>query len=182
MFSPLNDPQVEQWFQRLNAPLKRLPAEERTQIHQEVRQHLEALAAANKELGSSPEEAWEHALKQFGDPGKFGKRMAREWKLGKTGCRVEIVAIGFGFGLQVLSWLIYQPLFAIVFQRLVEIPRSWYYRHFDGSQYGYQPRRASSGQHCYWAQASRPSHKRSLLWRCFLELMLLDSADRGCLH
>ena len=57
MFSPLNDPQVEHWFQRLNAPLKRLPAEERTQIHQEVRQHLEALAAANEELGSSPEEA-----------------------------------------------------------------------------------------------------------------------------
>ena len=78
MFSPLNNPQVEQWFQRLDAPLKRLPAEERTPIHQEVHQHLEALAAANEELGSSPPEALELALQQFGDPGKFGRQMRRE--------------------------------------------------------------------------------------------------------
>ena len=78
MFSPLNDPQVEQWFQRLNAPLKRLPTEERVNLHLEVRQHLEALVAANEELGSSPSEAWEHALTQFGDPGMFGRRMQRE--------------------------------------------------------------------------------------------------------
>ena len=52
MFSPLNDPQVEEWFQRLNAPLQRLPLAERVELHTEVRQHLDALVAANKELGS----------------------------------------------------------------------------------------------------------------------------------
>ena len=78
MFSPLNDPHIEDWFQRLNAPLKRLPADERTQLHLEVRQHLDALAAANEELGSSPDEARRFALEQFGDPGKFGRQMLRE--------------------------------------------------------------------------------------------------------
>ena len=103
MFSPLSDPQVEQWFQRLNGPLKRLPAEERAELHQEVRQHLESLAAANEELGSSPEEAAEFALKQFGDPGKFGKRMAQEWHQGKTGFRADLVAVLLGCGLQVVG-------------------------------------------------------------------------------
>ena len=84
MFSPLENESSEQWFQRLNAPLKRLPAEQRAELHAEVRQHLEALAAANEELGSTPEEAWEHALAQFGDPGNFGKRMAQEWHLGQN--------------------------------------------------------------------------------------------------
>lgn len=62
MLSSLNDPSLDQWFQQFNAPLKRLPVEERAQLHTEVRQHLEALVAANEELGSTPEEAWAHAL------------------------------------------------------------------------------------------------------------------------
>lgn len=98
MFSPLNDPQVEQWFQRLNAPLKRLPAEKRTQLHQEVRQHMEALAVANEELGSSPEEAWQLALVQFGDPGKFGKRMAWEWRRGQGWVSQDMAAVLYGVG------------------------------------------------------------------------------------
>ncbi len=109
MFSPLNDPQVEHWFQRLNGPLKRLPADERTQIHQEVRQHLEALATANEELGSSPHEAAELALMQFGDPGKFGKRMAQEWSQGKMGFRADAAAIGFVLSYQtllIIAWTV----------------------------------------------------------------------------
>ena len=109
MFSPLNDPQVEQWFQRLNAPLKRLPAEERTQLHHEVRQHLEALAAANEELGSSPSEALELALQQFGDPSKFGKKMAQEWHQGKIGFRADAAAVMFGVGCQMtimIAWMV----------------------------------------------------------------------------
>ncbi len=78
MFNPLENEASEAWFQRLNAPLKRLPAEERAALHVEVRQHLEALAAANEELGSSLEEAWDLARTQFGDPGKFGRKMRRE--------------------------------------------------------------------------------------------------------
>ena len=102
MFSPLNDPQAEQWFQRLNAPLKRLPAAERLELHSEVRQHLDALVAANEELGSSPEEAWGLALTQFGDPAKIGRKMFREWHLSRTACS-GAAAIGFGVLLH-LSW------------------------------------------------------------------------------
>ncbi len=78
MFYLQDNESLDKWFQRLNAPLKRLPTDERIKLHQEVRQHLEALAAANEELGSSPEEAWEHALVQFGDPSRFGRQMRRE--------------------------------------------------------------------------------------------------------
>ena len=80
MFSSLNDPQVEQWFQRLNSSLKFLPAEEQAKMEMEVRQHLEALAAANVELGTSPQEAAKLALTQFGSPTKFGRRIAHEWQ------------------------------------------------------------------------------------------------------
>ncbi len=103
MFNPLENEALEAWFQRLNAPLKRLPAEERTQLHQEVRQHLEALAAANEELGSSPPEALELALKQFGDPSKFSKKMAQEWHQAKTGFRSELMAVLLGCGLQAVG-------------------------------------------------------------------------------
>ena len=110
MFSPLENEESDRWFQRLNKPLKRLPAEERAELHAEVRQHLEALAAANEELGSTPEEAWQLALTQFGDPGKFGKKMAQEWAQGKTGFRADMAAIFACFGLgassYAMSWLI----------------------------------------------------------------------------
>jgi len=99
MFSPLNDPQVEQWFQRFNAPLKRLPAEERAGLHFEVRQHLEALVAANEELGSTPQEAWEHALAQFGDPARIGRRLAWEWRRGKGWVSPDMTAVLCGLGI-----------------------------------------------------------------------------------
>ena len=96
MSSPLNDPQVEQWFQRFSAPLKRLPAAERAELHQEVRQHLDALAAANEELGSSPEEARQLALTQFGDPRVIGARLFQECQESRNGSRLGWSAIGLG--------------------------------------------------------------------------------------
>lgn len=78
MFSPHKQTETEDWFQRLNAPLKRLPAQERAELHTEVRQHLDALAAAHEELGSPPDEAWRLALAQFGDPTRIGRRLRRE--------------------------------------------------------------------------------------------------------
>jgi hypothetical protein len=102
MFSPLNDPQVDQWFQRFNAPLRRLPAAERAELHQEVRQHLDALAAANEELGSTPEEAWELALMQFGDPAQIGRKMYQEWQQSRV-AHSGGAAVGFGVLLH-LSW------------------------------------------------------------------------------
>jgi len=102
MFSPLNDPQVQQWFQRLNAPLQRLPFAERVELHTEVRQHLDALVAANKELGSPLDEAWELALTQFGDPTLIGRKMYQEWQQSRA-AHSGIAAIGFGVLLH-LSW------------------------------------------------------------------------------
>jgi hypothetical protein len=108
MFSPLNDPQVEQWFQRLNAPLRRLSVEERAELHSEVRQHLEALVAANEELGSSRQEAWEHALAQFGDPTRIGRRLAWEWRRGKGWVRSDVSpdmgAVLYGLGASTVAY------------------------------------------------------------------------------
>ncbi len=72
MLNPSENEALNQWFQRLNAPLKCLPPQERAGLHQEVRQHLESLAAANEELGSPPQEAWELAMIQFGNPPRLG--------------------------------------------------------------------------------------------------------------
>ncbi len=114
MFSPLENEELDRWFQRLNAPLKRLPAAERQALHEEVRQHLDALAAANEELGSMPEDAWKHALTQFGEPDKFGKRMAWEWrrKHGFVGPQVGAILYGIAVcsasmaALAVVNWLV----------------------------------------------------------------------------
>ncbi len=105
MFSPLENEELDRWFQRLNAPLKRLPADERANLHLEVRQHLEALVAANEELGSTPEEAWKHALIQFGDSGSFGKKMAQEWRQDRTDFRAVMVALRCGVGVHATSVL-----------------------------------------------------------------------------
>lgn len=103
MSSPLNDPSVDQWFQQFNAPLKRLPAEERAQLHTEVRQHLEALVVANEELGSSPEEAWAHALEQFGNPKTIGRRLAWEWRRKKGVVSPDMAAVLYGLGAHLAS-------------------------------------------------------------------------------
>ena len=103
MFSPLNDPQVEQWFQRLNAPLKRLPAADRVELHEEVRQHLDALVAANIELGSSPQEAWGHALTQFGNPTRIGRRLAWEWRRGQGWVSADMAGVLYTLGAHLVS-------------------------------------------------------------------------------
>ena len=114
MFNPLENEILDEWFQRFNAPMKRLPAEERAVLNLEVRQHLEALVAANEELGSSPQEAWEHALQQFGDPTRIGRKMYQEWRQGKMGFCADMSAILFGLGLQAMrgvlvQWLLNSP-------------------------------------------------------------------------
>jgi len=114
MFSPLNDPSVDQWFQQFNAPLKRLPAEERAHLHTEVRQHLEALVVANQELGSTPEEAWAHALNQFGKPQIIGKRLAWEWQENQQKPDAAWHAVAFGIRAH-LGWVLsFLLLFAIL--------------------------------------------------------------------
>ena len=105
---------LDNWFQQLNKPLRRLPVGERTEIHLEVRQHLEALAAANEELGSTPEGAWEHALDQFGDPGKFGRRMAWEWRRGQGWVSPDMAAVLYGIGVHAAASVGLVVLFCVV--------------------------------------------------------------------
>ena len=99
MFNPLENEALDVWFQRFNAPLKRLPAEERANLHQEVRQHLESLVAANEELGSPPQEAWGLALTQFGDPARIGRRLAWEWRRGRSRVSPDMAAVLYGLGI-----------------------------------------------------------------------------------
>jgi len=99
MFSPHDSPAVKDWFQRFDVALKRLPAEERKELHQEVRQHLESLAAANEELGSSPEEARALALTQFGDPEMIGRRLFQEAQKSRSEARLGGRSIGLGIAL-----------------------------------------------------------------------------------
>lgn len=98
MFSPPNSPAVTDWFQRLEASWRRMPAEERTRQREEVQQHLEALAKANEELGSPPAEAWHSALTQFGNPSKFGRRMVWEWRRGQGWVSPDMAAVLYGVG------------------------------------------------------------------------------------
>lgn len=81
MLNFLDDERVERFYLRLNEPLRRMPAPERAELHQELRQHLETLAAAHLELDASPEEAIEAALRSFGDPAIVGRKLMREWRL-----------------------------------------------------------------------------------------------------
>ena len=103
MFSPRKQTETEDWFQRLNAPLKRLPAQERAELHQEVRQHLEALAQAHEELGSPSDEAWSLSLAQFGDPAKIGRCMAWEWRRKQGWVSEKLAAVFYGVGTSVAS-------------------------------------------------------------------------------
>ena len=102
MFSPLNDPKITNWFNRLDAAWRRLPEAERTRQREEVRQHLEALAAAKITQGQMPEFAWAAALVQFGDPTRIGRKLYREWKQSKVGFRAEMSAILYGLALILL--------------------------------------------------------------------------------
>ncbi len=103
MFSPRKQTEIEDWFQRLNAPLKRLPAAERAELHQEVRQHLEALAQAHEELGSPSDEAWSLSLAQFGDPAKIGRCMAWEWRRKQGWVSEKLAAVFYGVGASMAS-------------------------------------------------------------------------------
>ena len=69
-------------MENLNKSLRWVPTSVRTELHAELRQHLEVLAAAHEELGSSHEEAFDLALRQFGDPAKIGRKLWWEWLLG----------------------------------------------------------------------------------------------------
>jgi hypothetical protein len=103
MFSPHDNPAVNNWFQRLDAAWRRMPAEERAKQGEEVQQHLEALVAMKVAQGQSSEDAWNTALVQFGDPDQIGRKVYHEWRQSKTGFRADMTAILFGIGLHVVG-------------------------------------------------------------------------------
>ena len=110
MFGSLENEAVNAWFRRLDAGWKYMPAEEQARQREEVQQHLEALMAANEELGSSPEEAMELALAQFGAPRKFGRRMAQEWQRRQGWASVEGAFILYGVGAFAVSAVVIQAI------------------------------------------------------------------------
>ena len=116
MSSPLNDPSVDQWFRRFDAAAKHLPSDDRAAQHEELRQHLDALAAANVASGQSPELAQQNALTRLGDPSQIGRKLDREWQQSRTGFRADIRAIGFG----VTLWAVCECLLNYLVWPLVE--------------------------------------------------------------
>ena len=118
MFSPHDSPAVNDWFRRLDAAWRRLPAEERISQREEIQQHLEALVAAKAAQGQPTEVAWDSALMQFGDPTQIGRKICQEWQQSRTGFRADIRAIMFGASLTLVSRLVLQLLWAFWFDKL----------------------------------------------------------------
>ena len=70
---------LHSYLQRVGAPEGALVSvQEQDELCAEMSGHILALAAAHRELGSSPEEAMHAALKQFGDAKQIGQAVARE--------------------------------------------------------------------------------------------------------
>lgn len=131
MFSPLDTPEAQEWFRRFDAALRRLPVEERTRQREEMQQHLEGLVTAHEALGQLHEAAWKAALTQFGDPAQIGRKIAQEWRQGRTGFRADMAAILFGIGLQVIRAIVVNLLFSLWFSRLYN-PGDTLYAHGKG--------------------------------------------------
>ena len=113
MFSPLNDPNVTDWFSRLDTAWRRMPAEEQQRQREEMQQHLEGLVTAKVAAGQSAENAWNAALVQFGNPAQIGHKVYQEWCQSKVGFRAEVMAVLFGLGLSALNYCVIELLFAL---------------------------------------------------------------------
>ncbi len=70
---------TRRYLDLLAAQLHALPPDVRAEQREEVRLHLQAMAAACRELGSGPESAEREALARFGDPVQVGKSIARKY-------------------------------------------------------------------------------------------------------
>lgn len=70
----------EMYVKMMRAFLFRMPTSERTEVCQEVHQHLAALVEDHQAEGYSPQEAIALAIQQFGPPFKVGGEIARKWE------------------------------------------------------------------------------------------------------
>lgn len=112
MSSLPSSPAVTEWFLRLEAAWQRMPTDERTRQREEVQQHLEGLVAAKVAQGQPSEDAWNAALRQFGNPIRIGRKISREWGRSQTGFHADMAAIWFGLGLWALNYSLIQLLFS----------------------------------------------------------------------
>src|SRR5262249_52206433 len=77
---PRSDPRIEDYLDQIYAPLVGwVPYGARTELRAELQAHLESLAAAYQELGSTPDAAVCQALAQSGDPQAVVREWVREW-------------------------------------------------------------------------------------------------------
>ena len=86
---------VEEWFQQLEKAARHLPGDEREKLHQELRQHLESLAADKIGAGQRAEEAYILSLGQMGNPGRIGRKVYLVWKQAQGGFRAEVGVVFF---------------------------------------------------------------------------------------
>lgn len=69
--------QLEHYIETIEGRLKSLPPARRQEEMQEIRQHLEALAAGHRIAGLSEDEAVEAAIRQFGHAEQVGKELSQ---------------------------------------------------------------------------------------------------------
>jgi len=102
---------LEQYLQTVGQNLHALPAEERNNEINEIRLHMESLVEANRELGSTEEEAVTQTLARFGRAQNVGNDLASAHQWGdkpQFGTLAKAIAFNF-FGGNVASLLISQP-------------------------------------------------------------------------
>lgn len=96
----------EEWddyLRRLHRPLRGLPPDARAEAQQELRQHLDALVAAHRELGATEDAAVRAALRSFGDPARVGRRLVREWQRKHSRVSTEWWAVLFTLAFYALA-------------------------------------------------------------------------------
>lgn len=74
--------QFEYYTEQVRSTLDALPIDERNKEITELRQHLEALMEANRELGDTEEVAAENALRQIGEAKRLSQSLVNAWRRG----------------------------------------------------------------------------------------------------
>lgn len=95
MQNRFDDELIDEYYQRFNRCLSKLPTEERTQTQLELRQHLNDLIEAHREAGVPDHEVIPASLQRLGDPRELGKSLIREWR--KRQRSPQIAAMAFSF-------------------------------------------------------------------------------------
>lgn len=105
---------LEQYLQTVEQNLNALPAEKRQNEISEIRLHMESLVEANKELGSTEEEAVTHTLAQFGRARTVGKDLNRvHQSADKSPLRTLAGAVAFNYFSGMLASLLVSRLFLL---------------------------------------------------------------------